>query len=140
MAVIGRVIAAAEQGRPVEAARTFLEFVCNDEEIAAIEATSGFEPFARSMPVAVVEIPRALEGPSPTDPSSLAQISAPTLLLHGGRTQHRWFLEGIAFVAEHVPHADVRELPEAGHIGPIARPEAVADELLAFLTPVLQSA
>jgi pimeloyl-ACP methyl ester carboxylesterase len=140
MDVIGRLTAEAEQGRPVEAVRTFLQFVCNDEEVAAIEAFGGFEPFVRSLPVDLAEFAAALEGPSPTDPASLARITAPTLLLHGGRTRQRWFRDGIGFAGEHLPHAEVRELPEAGHIGPIARSEDVAADLLAFLAPVVPSA
>ena len=62
----------------------------------------------------------------------LASISAPTLILWGGRDPvlpatlaEQWQLR--------LPHAEVTMLPDAGHVPMVDAPEAVADALRAFL-------
>lgn len=78
------------------------------------------------------------QAPSATDPSLLAKITVPTLLMHGARSaRHDWFSDGVRHVAHHVPDPDLREVVDAGHFGVALAPEPIADELTRFLTGVL---
>ncbi|MQA13760.1 MAG: alpha/beta fold hydrolase [Pseudonocardiaceae bacterium] len=133
---VGRMAAAAEQGRAAEAAGTFLALIANDEEVAALSADpEGLEAVAQYVPVDLEELREAFEfdGPSPTDPSVLQQIAVPTLLLHGSRTALSWFTDSTRHAAEHVPDATVREITDIGHLGHLVHPDRVAGELIAFL-------
>jgi pimeloyl-ACP methyl ester carboxylesterase len=134
---LARMTEAAVQSRPGDAARLFLEFAANDEELAALAATDVDTAATRHLPIDLLEFRQTIDGPgpSPTDPRMLAGISVPTLLLRGTRTAQPWFEDGIQHVAEHVPGARVSDIEGAGHLGPIARPEAVAAELARFLEP-----
>jgi pimeloyl-ACP methyl ester carboxylesterase len=78
---------------------------------------------------------------SATDPAVLDRVAAPVLLLHGARTPLRWFTDAVQHVADHVGDAEVREIPDAGHAGPLLAPEALAVEVARFLasTPALAS-
>jgi pimeloyl-ACP methyl ester carboxylesterase len=132
--VWGRIAEAAAEDRPTDAARTFLEFVSNDDELEALSASGGFELAARHLPVDLQESQQAAQptGPSGTDPSVLERITAPVLVLHGWETALPWFTHGVRHVAEHASDVEVRKLPGAGHLAPIAEPEPVADELIGF--------
>ncbi len=126
---------ALAQGQMTEAMRGFLEFVANDDEMAALDAADYVDSTAKYAPTLFQELqleaqPLAF---SPTAPSMLAEINAPVLLLHGTRTPLRWFTDAAHHVADHVTDAEVREISGAGHAGPILEPEAVADELVSFL-------
>jgi pimeloyl-ACP methyl ester carboxylesterase len=131
-----RMSEAAAEGRLADAARTFLEPVVNDEELAALTASADyFESAGRYVPVDLREIQQATEsqGPGPTDPSELARITVPVLLLHGSRSALRtWFTDGVRHVAHHVADPHVREITGAGHLGPSVQPEPVARELIRF--------
>lgn len=131
-----RVAAAAGEGRLSDAARAFASMLVDDEELAAVSASGYFEEAGRYVPVLLREIEQASEGegPGPTDPSVLARITAPVLVLHGVRSTLRpWFEAGARHIAEHVADARVRELPGMGHWGPVLEPEAIADEVVRFL-------
>jgi pimeloyl-ACP methyl ester carboxylesterase len=132
----------AATGRMAEAARTFLEFVTNEEELTAVSEMKLPDAFAPNVPVQLEEFPRVLEGESsPTHPSALTKIEVPVLLMHGTRSQpHPWFLDGVHHVAAHVPNAQVREIAGAGHLGPILEPGAVADELHRFFSTARRAA
>jgi pimeloyl-ACP methyl ester carboxylesterase len=143
--VVDRVDALASENRPADAARSFLEFVTNAEELAAAAALDLFEAVAPNVPIQLREFPSFFvddqQDPSPTRPAELAKITAPVLLLHGTRSNpHPWFLDGVDHVAAHVSNARVRSIDGAGHLGPIFEPHAVAAELIPFLTNVLQPA
>ncbi len=71
------------------------------------------------------------DGLGPADPSVLAQVTAPVLLLHGSRT-HPAFVEMVRHVAAHVAHPQVREIPGADHFGVYTEALAVTDELVPF--------
>ncbi len=122
------------QQRPADAARTFLEPILNDDERAALASSSDyFEAAARWIDVDLRELRQITEfqGPSPTDPASLARITAPAWLLLGSQTALRtWFADGIRHVADHVRDARVREIEGAGHLGPSLQPGAIAAALL----------
>ncbi len=119
-----------------EGAGVFLELIANDEEQAALAADpSGLDVIGRYLPLDIAEMRDMLTftGPSPTDPATLAAITAPTLLLHGSNTaQREWFTEATRYVAAHVPDARVREIPNVGHLGAAVVPDVIARELTGF--------
>lgn len=116
-----------------DAAGAFLELIANDEEQAAVAADpSGLDIVGRYLPLDIAELRDMLKltGPSPTNPATLAAITAPTLLLHGSNTaQREWFTEAVRYVAAHVPNARVREIPNVGHLGAAVAPDVIAREL-----------
>lgn len=139
---ITRVSDTAENGRLAEAARIFSELVANHDEQAALSASGYFEECARYIPTFLQELEQGTQaqGPSPTDPTILAKITAPVLLLHGARSAlHDFFADGVRHVADHAPHTQVRELPASGHFGVTFAPEPIAHELLKFFGPAPQT-
>jgi pimeloyl-ACP methyl ester carboxylesterase len=56
------------------------------------------------------------------------------LLLEGAATNQRWFVDGVRYVAEHVPDTRIQEVPGAGHSCMPAQPERLADELSRFFS------
>lgn len=127
----------AAEDRPIDAARSFFEWVATEEELDEMDETM-FAAFseggAANVQVFLQEVDGLNEedGPSPTGAAELATIAAPVLLLHGERSDP-WFINGIHHVAEHVTDSHVREIDGTGHMGPIHTPEAVADEVTRFL-------
>jgi pimeloyl-ACP methyl ester carboxylesterase len=130
---------ATDEGRLADAIRTFGRFVGNDDEVAALEAAGAFEAMGPNAPadLAAIEQGSAYEGPKATDPGELARLDMPVLLLHGARSQaNTWFDAGVRHVAGHVPHAEVRRLPDLGHLAPMVSPKPVADQIVGFLDKV----
>lgn len=135
---ITRVGELAAEDRPVDAVRTFLELVATEDEVDEMDdamAEDFVKGCASNVPVFLQEV-RELEGDdgsSPTEPSELAKIEMPVLLLHGDRSiSDPWFIDGVHHVAEHVADSQVREIDRTGHMGPIHKLEAVADEIIRF--------
>ena len=129
----------AKTGRLADAIRTFGRFVGNDEEVAALEAAGAFELMGPNAPadLAVIEQSSAYDGPRPTDPTELARLRTPVLLLQGARSSvDSWFHACVSHVAGHVPQAEVRELGGLGHLAPMVAPEPVAAEVIRFLDRV----
>lgn len=128
---------AVQQARPAEGVGAFFEWITNDDEAAALSEPDPeqLETLAAYLPIDLAEVREALEsaGPSPTDPAVLERITAPVLLLHGSHTAQAWFTDSIRYAADHLPNATVREIPGAGHLGQLARPQRDADELIPFL-------
>lgn len=134
-----RAAAEAQQGRLAAAVRIFAEVVGNDDEIAALDAAGAFEIMGSNVPADLAGSQQSQEyqGPLATDPSALAQIAAPVLLLHGGRSNERsWFHAGVRHIAEHVPQATVHEFADLGHLAPMVEPEPIADEIARFFERV----
>lgn len=135
--MIEEMQAAAAEGRSEEAAKRFLSFAANEEEYALLtEDPEVLVALARYLPTDLQEMRATLahdDGGGPTAASTLARISAPTLLLRGSDTASPWFAAGVRHVADRVSTATVRDVPGAGHLGPLLRPEAVARELASFL-------
>lgn len=133
---------AAEAGAFADAIGIFAGWIGNDEELEALSASNeGVEALAANVPVQLEEFRqlRASEGPGPTDASVLARITAPVLVLHGGRTALRsWFTDGAHHVADHVQNSEVREIVGAGHFGVALAPEPIADELVGFFAGALR--
>ncbi len=125
----------ARQGRLATAVRIFAEFVGNDDEVAALDAAGSFEIMGSNVPADLLGTRHGSEyrGPSAMDPSMLAKITVPVLLLQGGRSNvHTWFHAGVRYVAEHVPQSTVHEFPDLGHLGPMFAPEPIAGKIASF--------
>lgn len=131
-------------GQHVAAVTAFIETIGNEEEIGAL--TSAHEELhasAQYLPVDLVEITQAFgpDGMRPTDPSVLATITAPVLLLHGTASRRSdWFGAGVRHAAAHVPDARVREIPGVGHLTHLFRPEPLVGELREFFAATLAQA
>lgn len=134
----------AAAGRSTDAVRIFAEWLANDDELAALSAADdAVAALAANAPVQLREFRQTIEsaGPSPTDPSVLARVTAPVLILHGSRTALRpWFTDGVRHVAEHVADAQVREIAGGGHFAVALAPELIAGELVPFFETARQPA
>lgn len=134
---VTRVGELAADDRPVDAARSFFEWVSTEEEMDEMDEAmlaDFIEGCAANVQVLLQEVEGLNEedGTSPTEAAELAKIAAPVLLLCGDRS-NPWFINGVHHVAEHVTDSQVREIDGTGHMGPIHNPEAVADEVTRFL-------
>jgi pimeloyl-ACP methyl ester carboxylesterase len=131
-------------GEHIAAVTEFLDAIGNEEEMRVLTgAPEELVAAAQYLPVDLAEITQALraDGLRPTDPSVLATITAPVLLLHGTASKRDdWFGAGIRHAAAHVPHARVRQIPDAGHVTHLFRPEPLVGELREFFTATLAQA
>ncbi|TYL36157.1 alpha/beta hydrolase [Natronococcus pandeyae] len=125
-----RMATLAGEGRLIDATRAFFEGVATDEEMGAMTDSNEFQKLAPTIPLVLKQFEQT-EAP-PTDPSSLAKITVPTLLLKGGRSRPL-LRTGVTYVAEHVADTRVREIADIGHLAPTVSPEPVADQIGEFL-------
>lgn len=141
---VERMAGLAAAGRLVEAGRDWMTEWANDEEMDALSESGYLDACAKYVPVLlqVLQQDEVSDGYSPTDPSVLAQTTAPVLILQGSRAKAvwPWFIESVRHVAEHVPHVSVREIPGAGHMGAWVKPERYAEEMIRFFSSALQPA
>lgn len=129
----------ASNGLLVDAARAFAPWICNDDEVAALERTDFYQRWAGGVPAMLrfVQGDGSYEGPRPTDPETLAQVAAPVLLLQGQRTRlATWFTDAAQHIARHVANSQICELPGLGHFAPVLAPASIADELITFFESV----
>jgi pimeloyl-ACP methyl ester carboxylesterase len=131
----------AAEGRLADAARAFAGWPFNDEDIAVAEDAGYFEAAGRYVPnlLNFFRQFREYQGPMPDDPDVLGTIQAPALVLRGTHTKP-FMATSARHVADHIPNARVQEIPGAGHAAPLTRPEALAEALTAFFSPVQQPA
>ena len=140
---VERMAALAEEGRLEEAARDWMTEWANDEEMAALAKSGYLEACAEYVPVLLQALQQgAEESYSPTDPSVLAEITAPVLILQGSEAEAvwPWFRESAHYVAKHVPNASLQEIPGAGHMGTWVKPGAYAGEMVRFFETALKPA
>jgi pimeloyl-ACP methyl ester carboxylesterase len=141
--LVARIQEAVSRGDLTDAARTFLGFVINAEERAAVAATDYAERCGPYMPLVLEELAQDTHegGFSPTAPWVLARIGVPVLVLRGARTAlDRWYRAAERHVLEHVPQAEARELPGTGHLAPFLAPQALADHLVPFFESAARAA
>jgi pimeloyl-ACP methyl ester carboxylesterase len=127
---------AVQEGRLADGVRRFGRFVGNDEELAALETAGAFEIMGPNAPadLAAIQQGSSYQGPRGTNPDALARLDVPLLLIQGARSNAGdWFHACVDYVASHVPHAEIKELPGHGHLAPMVDPEPVAAEVLHFL-------
>lgn len=138
-AIIPAVAHAIDHNNLTEAAEIFTSMIATDDEIAALSASGYFKEAGRYMPVFLGELEQdaASNDPGPTEPSHLATITVPTLLMYGSQTKLRdWFSRGVRHVAQHVSESETREISGAGHFGVALQPRAIAEHLTRFFTQV----
>jgi pimeloyl-ACP methyl ester carboxylesterase len=143
-AVIGGAVARtgelAAKGKLAAAARAFAAFPFNDVEIAAMEEAGYFEAAGRYVPNLLKLLQKAMESDDPTaDPAVLGAIQAPVVVLLGSDTKPI-FPVSARYVTDHVPNAQVQEVPGAGHAAPLTHPEALAEALTEVFAPAQQPA
>lgn len=125
----------ATQGDLSAAVRPLADFVFNEEEIAVLEDAGYLAATSRYIPnlLDFFKQLQAYEGITAEDPTVLGAISAPVLVLHGSDTKPL-ATTSARHVADHVPDARMREIPDAGHAAPLTHPEALAHVLGEFLS------
>ncbi len=144
-AVVGstltRTAELAAAGDLPAAARAFLAWPFNDQEIAAAEEAGYIEAAARYVPTLLNMLQQAMaEGHSAVeDPAALGTIDAPMLVLQGADTKP-FFTTCARYAADHVPNARIHEIPGAGHAAPLTHPEALAGALTEFFSTAQQPA
>lgn len=132
---------ATAAGRLGDAARIFHRFVCNDDELAALDPDY-LDRQAQLFPLLFRELAQrgSAEGPEPSDPEVLGRVQVPVLVLLAQQTRlSTWFRDSARYLARHLPDARLRELPGIGHFAPLAVPEPVAREVVSFFASTLAS-
>lgn len=140
---IERMGTAAVDGRLADALHAFAPWICNDEELAALERTDFFERWALAVPAMLrfVQQDASFTGVRSTDAEALAQVDVPVLLLRGQQTRlGAWFADAAEYIAQHVRGSQVCELPGLGHFAPVVQPQSIGDELVTFFESVRQPA
>ncbi len=136
---VGRLV---DEDRLVEAAKYWqaASGIMSEAELAAIP-DEYYEASAPTFAIQFEEYRQAAKpgGPTTTEPSKLATIDVPVLLLHGAESVP-WFVDGVHHVADHVPDATVHAIAGVGHTGGVTAPAPVADELTRFFTATLDAA
>jgi pimeloyl-ACP methyl ester carboxylesterase len=132
---VSRMGELAAEGRLTDAARTWADFVFNDEETVALESAGYFEAVGSYVPVLLDDIKQAVQfgGPDPYDTEILDQISAPMLVLHGPGTRP-FFTAAVEHVADHAATARKQQIPGAGHAAPLTHPKAIVEALTTFFS------
>ena len=137
--VFARVGALAADGRLDEASRVWVERMAaaglytTPEDTADGAAQAFWQASAANIPLFLHQVQLEIEsdGPDPADPSALAPVTVPALLLHGSRTHHA-HVAFVRYAARDLPGAQVRKIAGAGHFGFYTEVDAVADKLVRF--------
>lgn len=132
----------AAEGSLRAAVRAFAGFPFTDEDIAVAEDAGYFDAAARYVPNLLnlfAQMMADSEAPAVDDPAVLGTLSAPVLVLHGSSTKP-FFTTSVRYVVDHLPNAQVREIPGAAHAAPLTHPEALAEALTGFFSPAQQPA
>jgi len=133
--ILARTGELAAEGRLADAARAFARFPFDDDEIAAGENAGYWEAAGRYVPNLLKHLQLAMaEGDPIADPAVLGAISVPVLVLLGSDTK-RLFAASARAVTDRVPNARMREIPGAGHAGPLTHPAALAEAFTEFFEP-----
>jgi pimeloyl-ACP methyl ester carboxylesterase len=132
-----KMMDAATEGQYAKVARIFFEEsrLFNDDEIAALAKTGTYEKVAPNVFAWCNEMQ---EYAGATEVSVLSQVLVPVLLLRGSRTAP-WFVASVRYMMRNLANARVVEIPDAGHMGPLLKPENVASELTRFFTEVIKA-
>ena len=135
-AAVARMGELAGAGNPTAAARALAGFPFTDEDIARAENIGYFEAAGRYVPnvLSFFQQQMKYEGPTAADPTVLAAISVPVLVLMGSKT-NPYATAAARHVADHVPNAREHRIPGAGHASPLTHPEALAEALIEFFAP-----
>lgn len=135
-AAIASMAELASEGRFTDAIRAAAGYPFSDDEIARVDDGGYFDAAGRYVPnlLGVFRQLAQWDGPTADDPGVLGTISVPVLALHGHDTKPFW-VRGAHHVADHVPQAETRVIPAAGHAAPLTHPQALAEALSEFFAP-----
>jgi pimeloyl-ACP methyl ester carboxylesterase len=138
---VARMAELAAEGNLTAASRAFAGWPFTDEEVAAAADAGYFEAAGRYVPSLLNGLQQWMEddGSTVEDPAVLGAISAPVLVLLGSDTRP-FFTTSARHVVDHVPNARIRKIPGAAHAAPLTHPEALAEALTEFFSPVQQPA
>ncbi len=136
---VARMGELAAEGRLADAARALAGFPFTDEDVAAAEDAGYFDAAGRYVPNMLNFFQQQVEyeGPTADDPAVLGAISASVLVLLGSGTKS-YATRAAQHVTDHVPNAQVREIPGAGHGAPLTHPEVLAETLTEFFSAAKQ--
>lgn len=125
------LLAAMAEGRTVDAVRITVSEVLrlNEDEQAFFLAPPALEIAERNLPVAARDAD-ALN--HPPDDIAMEKLTMPVLLI-GGSHSGTHFKEATQELARRIEHAQLVEIPDASHLGPLMNPEAVAKAVVRFL-------
>jgi pimeloyl-ACP methyl ester carboxylesterase len=141
-AAVTRSAELAAEGNLAAAVGAFLRWPFTDQDIAGAEDAGYIVAAARYVPNLLNLLQQAMEEDEAADvlpPAVLGTISAPVLVLTGSDTKP-FFTTCARHVADHVPNAEIQEIPGAGHAAPLTHPEALAEALTEFFSPAQQPA
>jgi pimeloyl-ACP methyl ester carboxylesterase len=134
--VFERVWALAAEDQVKDAAAFFIEnsqVFYTDEDLATGIPYDFWQAAAVNLPIYLEEQNAIYESdrPSPMDPSILAKITVPVLLMQGTKTT-RYFESSVQYVAEHVTRGQIRKIDNAGHFGPCIHPDLIGRAIEEF--------
>ncbi|MEU4564061.1 alpha/beta hydrolase [Actinoplanes sp. NPDC023936] len=122
---------AAERAEKAEKAAAAPATAAGQPEAAAQKATAADQPEAATAPTATTEPAKTTESTKPTEPD-LTAITAPALLVSGAHDLPD-FHEIATHLTTRLPHARHEELPWAGHLPNLERPDLTNPLLISFL-------
>ncbi|MFP4074544.1 MAG: alpha/beta fold hydrolase [Actinomycetota bacterium] len=132
---MGSIIEAIEEGRAADAIGIFVELVSTEDEMTEMRERDYMTAAAPVAPALLEDLKQMSDSgsASPSSPEILADVTVPVQVLRGSESALQWFEDGARHVERHLPDATMKEVPGAGHCGPLLRPEAVAIEVIGFL-------
>lgn len=124
---------AAAEGRLEDGARELLSVFANDDEIRVMDEEGDFEHAGQYVPkfLQILEQAPETEAPNPNDPSELAKVTIPVLLVYGSESTTA-SIDSTQYLGEKLPKAQVLEISGVGHMAPELGVEAVADTFVEF--------
>jgi pimeloyl-ACP methyl ester carboxylesterase len=132
---VGPALAAAAQGDLSRAFDVFLRGVGGDRYREALRARFGndglVEAERESAYFFTDELPALAAWTF--GPADATRVGAPALLLCGAQSRP-WFRENAAILAELLPDARTRTLPELGHLAPLTHPAELASAIGEFVS------
>lgn len=124
-----RIQTAVEKGSLAEAAGIFFKDIALiiDDELDVVLAPEAVGAMALNVPPLLKDITQ-YGLPRPSDQLQPEQITEPVLVLHGSQS-HSFYTRVVRHLRTHLPDPHVREIPSAGHMGPLLAAQTVADEV-----------
>lgn len=133
---VSRMAELASDGELAEAVRAAARFPFSEVEVAVADEAGYFEASGRYVPnlLNVFRQLREHQGPTVDEPSVLAAIPTPVLVVHGAATKPFW-IRSAHHVAEYVPNSRIQTIATAGHAAPLTHPAALAEEIARHFSP-----
>jgi pimeloyl-ACP methyl ester carboxylesterase len=131
---VGPALAAAAQGDIARAFEVFTRGVGGDRYREALRARFGDDGLAEAERESAYFFAHELPALAAWTfgPAEAARVTAPALLLCGAESRP-WFRENVAILAEILPDARAKTLPEPGHLAPLTHPAELASTIGQFV-------